>query len=289
MPEPGEGIRVVASVDDLVRDHERLLFAVGVFDGLHRGHRYLLARLRTAAAARGARPAVITFDAHPDAIILGHAPPLLLDPDERLRRLARAGVAVTVVQHFDDALRRTTYDDFVRAVAARTHLAGFLMTPDAAFGHERRGTPEALAELGAAMGFDVVVVPSYQLDGGPVRSQRIREAIESGDLAGARRLLGRSHSVTGSRDGGASLRFAMPVAVPPDGDYDVRVGWTWAPGWRGRPAVATVADAEVRLAGHDRSIEDGDRGASDRVRVAFTGRSEGRGRVRRRPSSPDRA
>ena len=69
--------------------------------------------LRRAAAAHDARPAVITFDAHPDEIVRGAAPPLLCDPDERLARLAAAGVEVCVVQHFDAALRMTEYDAFV--------------------------------------------------------------------------------------------------------------------------------------------------------------------------------
>ena len=59
---------------------------------------------------------------------------------------------MTVVQHFDDALRHTPYDAFVERIRARTELSGFLMTPDAAFGYERRGTPEAVAELGARDG-----------------------------------------------------------------------------------------------------------------------------------------
>ena len=103
---------------------------------------YLLRRLVTEAARRGARPAVITFDAHPDEILTGTAPPLLVDPDERLARIARAGVAVTVVQHFDRRLRETPFDGFVRMITDRTELAGFLMTPDAAFGYQRGGTPE---------------------------------------------------------------------------------------------------------------------------------------------------
>jgi hypothetical protein len=82
----------------------RLYVAVGVFDGLHRGHMYLLRELRRAAQRAGARPAVITFDAHPEELIEGLAPPLLCDPDERLVRLQAAGVEVTVVQHFDHAL-----------------------------------------------------------------------------------------------------------------------------------------------------------------------------------------
>ena len=102
--------------------------------------------------AVGARPAVLTFDHHPEEILAGAAPPLLCDPDERLARLERDGVAVTVVEHFDEALRRTPYDAFVARIRARTRLAGFLMTPDAAFGHERRGTPETLAALGVESG-----------------------------------------------------------------------------------------------------------------------------------------
>ena len=113
---------------------------------------------------------------------MGKAPPLLLDPDERLERLEAAGVAVTVVQHFDEALRETPYDAFVERIRTRVRSTGFLMTPDAAFGFERRGTPATLAELGARDGFDVVVVPTFDLDGREVRSSTIREAVASGDL-----------------------------------------------------------------------------------------------------------
>jgi riboflavin kinase/FMN adenylyltransferase len=233
-------IRIVTGVEQLVRDDERLMFAVGVFDGLHRGHRYLLSRLRSQAALHDARPAVITFDAHPDAVIVGEAPPLLVDPEERLVRLAQAGIAVTVVQHFDDTLRRTTYDAFVRTIADRTHLAGFVMTPDAAFGRERQGTPDALARLGRTMDFDVVVVPPYELDGVVVRSQRVRELIAAGDLTLAARLLGRRHAVQGVPWPDGAVRPTMPFALPPEGSYIARVGPPWRPGWHGRETRVTV-------------------------------------------------
>ena len=101
------------------------------------------------------------------------------------------------------------------------------MTPDAAFGFERRGTPTTLAELGARDGFDVVVVPTFTLDGEEVRSSTIREAIVRGDLATAARLLGRPVTITGSIggavDGRTRLDFRLPVALPPDGDYAVTV------------------------------------------------------------------
>lgn len=216
-------MQVVAGVDALTRDLGPVFVVVGVFDGLHLGHLYLLHRLVEEADARGARATVITFDHHPDEILRGAAPPLLIDPEERLSRLEAAGVAVTVVQHFDDALRRTPYDAFVERIRVRVELAGFLMTPDAAFGFERRGTPDALAALGKRDGFAVVVVPPFTLDGRPVRSTEIRAAIATGDLDTARRLLGRAITLTGTMVDGR-LAFELPIALPPDGTYVARHG-----------------------------------------------------------------
>src|SRR5207244_10962142 len=110
---------------------------VGVFDGIHRGHSYLLGQLRRQARRRGARAAVVTFDAHPDEVLVGAAPPLVCDPDERLARLAAAGGDLTVVEHFDAALRSTRYDAFIAMLTERTHPGRALMTPAAAVGHER--------------------------------------------------------------------------------------------------------------------------------------------------------
>ena len=269
-------------IDGLRPDHGRLFVVVGVFDGLHRGHRYLLRHLRREALRRGARPAVITFDAHPDEVIVGAAPPLLCDPDERLARLAAAGVGVTVVQHFDDALRATTYEAFVTAIRSRVDLAGFLMTPDAAFGHQRRGTPETLAELGREVGFEVVVVPPYELDERPVRSGTIRVDIAAGDLNGARRLLGRTVAAVGEVIGpqvgsgdpaasldGIRLRFPIPVALPPEGGYRVTVEPAWST--KGRVGVPVRSTARVTAEGLTvwaRSSSRSPRGP--RLRVAFT-------------------
>ena len=144
-------MQVVQGVDELRPQLGPIFVVVGVFDGLHLGHAYLLEHLVAASAARDARPTVITFDQHPDAVLTGVAPPLLLDPAERLERLAAAGVAVTVVQTFDEALRRMPYDAFVQAIRARVELRGFLMTPDAAFGFERPGRRPLWPTSGRAM------------------------------------------------------------------------------------------------------------------------------------------
>jgi riboflavin kinase/FMN adenylyltransferase len=218
-------VDVARGLDDLPRSVAPVFVVVGVFDGLHRGHAYLLEHLVAEAARRDARPVVITFDHHPDEVITGQAPPLLCDPHERIERLRAAGVAATVVVHFDQRLRETTYRDFVATIADRAPVAGFLMTPDAAFGYRREGTPEALAMLGVEQGFDVVVVPPFTLDGRSVRSTEVRSAIAAGDLASAADLLGRDHTVIGvaSRDeeGGedAIVAFPLPVMLPPDGRW----------------------------------------------------------------------
>jgi len=232
-------MKVVHGVEGLERSLGRLFVVIGVFDGLHRGHLYLLEKLREAADARAARAAVITFDHHPDEVITGSAPPLLCDPGERLERLEAAGVAVTVVQTFDVALRMTPFDTFVRQIADRIDLAGFLMTPESAFGHDRAGTPETVAALGRELGYETVVVPPYLLDGEPVSSGAIRRAIATGDLATAERLLGRPVSLQGdlrtaTARGPAELALSMPMALPPAGSYRVMAD-------PGGPAVLDVS------------------------------------------------
>ena len=215
-------MEVVPGIAGLRPAHGPIFAVIGVFDGLHLGHAYLLEHLVAEARARGARPTVITFDHHPDEVLTGSAPPLLLHPDERVDRLRGAGVAVTVIQPFDETVRHTAYDAFIESIRSRTSLAGFLMTPDAAFGFERRGTPSTVADLGSRDGFDVVVVPPFTLDGEPVRSTDIRAAIAAGDLDRAARLAGRPLTLRGTLGDGV-VSFEWPMALPPDGVYDVRV------------------------------------------------------------------
>jgi tRNA pseudouridine55 synthase len=270
----GNRMTVVPGIAALKPDLGRLYVAVGVFDGLHRGHMYLLRELRRAAQRAGARPAVITFDAHPEELIEGLAPPLLCDPDERLVRLQAAGVEVTVVQHFDHALRITLYDAFVAAIREKVDLAGFVMTPDAAFGFERGGTPETLTALGEREGFAVTVVSSFLSNGEQVRSSEIRRRISAGDLDGARALLGRHHGFTGRLAGSApsAVTFELPVSLPPTGRYDALVGPAWKVGRRPEPAsigaVVSVVDGKVELESSAADLPAGD------IRVVLTALAE---------------
>ena len=253
-------MKTVIGRRQLDADDGPLLIAVGVFDGLHRGHAYLLDHLVREAHARQARPTVITFDAHPDAILLGHAPPLLMDPTERLEHFAALGVELVVVEHFDEALRQTAYDDFLHGITGRCVLAGIVMTPDAAFGHDRAGTPGTVAELGTRERFEVVVVPPFALDGREVRSSDIRAAIAAGDLATAEELLGRPYAIIGALDPDGCVTFPMPVALPPVGGYPVALD--------DHPANATVGPGgAVALTARDRPA------VSQRAHVVFSTKS----------------
>jgi len=263
-------MRVASGLDGLAPADHPAFVVVGVFDGLHLGHAYLLRHLVAEAARRDARPMVVTFDHHPDEVITGSAPALLCDPEERLERLQAAGVATTVVVHFDEALRQTTYQDFVARLVEHGRLAGFLMTPDAAFGYQRAGTPATLAELGRARGFDVVVAPPFELDGHAVRSTEVRNAIAAGDLAHAARLLGRAPSVVGilgaagdrppaGTAGEWPVRFELPMMLPPDGRWTARLERAGEPPmtlvarvaggrlWLPQGVAATAPGARVRV------------------------------------------
>jgi tRNA pseudouridine55 synthase len=263
---------VVPGIEALRKELGRIFVSVGVFDGLHRGHLYLLRELRHAASRAGGRTAVITFDAHPEEIVNGLAPALLCDPEERLVRLAAAGVEITVVQHFDHALRMTSYREFVESIRARVELAGFVMTSDAAFGHNREGTPEALTQLGEELGFEVALVRPMLLDGEQVRSSEIRARIAAGDFAAARRLLGRPLSVTGIAgaadiDELTTVTFEVPVVLPPEGRYGVLMGKPWTP--EAQPQRADRSGFAI-VDGGSLRLDSGLRVApGERVRIVF--------------------
>src|SRR5258706_15539760 len=104
---PEDAVTVVTGVEGLEPEHGPLFAVIGVFDGIHLGHQYLLGHLVSEARGRAARPAVITFDSHPDEMLVGGAPARLRDAAARLRLLAEGGGGVSVVQHPGAALRMT--------------------------------------------------------------------------------------------------------------------------------------------------------------------------------------
>lgn len=169
--------------------------SIGVFDGVHLGHQAILAANLERARELGARPTVVTFGQHPKRVLLGRAPRTLTSLEHRLDLFRQAGIEHTLVLEFDAALRSISAEEFTRRIllaglGARAFVLGF----DSKFGRDRGGTPESLARAG----HDVRKVPKVELDGRPVSSTAIREAVELGDLEGAARMLGRPVSVLGT-------------------------------------------------------------------------------------------
>jgi riboflavin kinase/FMN adenylyltransferase len=189
-----EPIRVLDEVAELAIGPAAL--ALGVFDGVHRGHVSLLAATREAAAARGARPVALVFDPPPIEIIRPDRVVERLSPlDETLERIADAGVR-PIGMRFDEALRDLPAEVFLDRLGPGIRPVALVMTADTAFGKDRAGTPEMLAAVGAERGFEIVHLDS-EFDDGVISSSRIRRALAEGDVATATRLLGRYPALTG--------------------------------------------------------------------------------------------
>jgi len=196
---------------------------IGAYDGVHLGHRALLAELQANATRRGLATVVVTFDRHPATVVRPASAPLLLtDLDQKLELLASTGVTRTVVVPFDEVRANESAEDFVLEVLVHGLGARLVVVgEDFHFGHGRKGNVALLAEMGERSGFNVVGLRLEHDAAGAVSSTRIRALLAAGDVAGAARLLGRHHQVRGmvvhgEGRGGAELGFPTAnVEVPP--------------------------------------------------------------------------
>jgi riboflavin kinase/FMN adenylyltransferase len=209
---------------------------VGTFDGVHLGHRDVLARLAARAARSGLRSVLVTFQPHPSEVLKPERAPLLLSPgEEQLELLAETGLDYAVVLPFSRALAELTAEEFVdRVLVPRFGMRELLIGYDHGFGRDRAGSVDVLLRLGERRGFPVEVVPPFKLAGGAtVSSTAIRTMVSSGDLAGAATALGRRYAVSGRVSHGdkrgrtlgfptLNLALASPrKLLPPAGVYAV--------------------------------------------------------------------
>lgn len=216
---------------------DRTVLTVGTFDGVHRGHRLVLARLAARSRSAGLASVLVTFSPHPLEIVNPAAAPLLLTAGvERMEVLVESGIDYVVVLPFTPSLAAYNAEQFVDEVLLRRFgMRELLVGYDHGFGRGRAGDVEVLKGLGAARGFGVEVVPPVQgRDGRPVSSTGIRRGIAGGDLARAADGLGRPYSVSGSVVRGAGRGRALGFRtinigetpprklLPPEGVYAVR-------------------------------------------------------------------
>jgi riboflavin kinase / FMN adenylyltransferase len=233
---PTKSFRVVRDVatDDALRG---AVVAIGNFDGVHRGHRAVIAAAQARASALGRPAAALTFEPHPRAFFKPGEPLFRLsDANNKLRLLAATGLAGAIVLTFDEALAGLTADEFVtRILVERFAVSGAVIGFNFHFGMHRAGSPEFLVAEGKKYGFDVVVVPRFDDNGRPVSSGPIREALAAGKPAEAAELLGYPWFVSGTivhgDKRGRELGFPTANIVPDPacglrhGIYAVRVGY----------------------------------------------------------------
>ena len=221
--------------------------AIGNFDGVHLGHRALIARARELAAAGDALTVALTFDPHPSTLLSpARAPLRLTSIERRIELLAEAGVDAVVVEPFTRELADIAPDAFIDdvmilALRARAIIVGY----DFRFGQGRTGTAEALRAHGVDAGIEVAIVPAVKVDGEIAASTKIRGHLRAGELACAQRMLGRPWDVDGVVVHGAERGRAIGVPtanIVPEVELAIAPGiYAVTLGVEGGPAMPAVA------------------------------------------------
>lgn len=199
------------------------IFALGNFDGFHRGHQAVVGQAIDWARAEG-RPAIVaTFDPHPVRYFVPDAAPFRLTTlDQRQELFADAGADAMLVFHFDAALAATTAEQFVaELLAERLGAAGVVTGEDFTFGKARGGNVEVLARLGAPLGLRAKAVGPVADEGEVVSSSRIRDALKAGDCGLATHLLTRPFAIRGTVQHGDKVgrTIGFPTANLAMGNY----------------------------------------------------------------------
>ena len=225
-------MRTMVGLNSLEPAERGSVVTVGTFDGVHLGHRGLIARTIEKAEELDAESIALTWDRHPaETLRPDKVPPLLSTPERKSELLEDTGVDGVALLPFDKELSLMSAEDFVRDVLVRgLGTRSVLVGHDWRFGHKARGDVPLLTDLGRELGFEVEGVDLQTVAGEPVTSSRARKAVTAGDMELARVLLGRPFDVDGvvvrgaSRGKGlgyptANLDVEVVIARPPIGIY----------------------------------------------------------------------
>lgn len=251
---------MTASAFDALPPIGAAAITLGVFDGVHVGHRHLLAETVRKATELGAASVAIVFTPHPDEVIRpGTQVPRLLPPATTLDRLRSSGLDHALEVRFDTEMRSLAPEEFLEGLEPALDLRAVVMSRDSAFGRGRAGTLERVGEIGRERGFACIGVDPLIVDGAPMSSSRIRDALGAGDIEAATRYLSappllRGTVVHGDQRGRqlgfptANLAFAYRPALPALGIYVGRVAVPERTVGPGHPALVSVG---VRPTFHD--------------------------------------
>ena len=224
---------ILRSVPELARLQGPLFLAIGVFDGVHRGHQAVISTSADHAQAANGTPVVLTFDPHPEKVLRPESAPHLLSATQHKIALIRAlGVRHLLIINFDKQFAATEPEDFVEQLVAHSKpLREISVGHEWSFGKNRAGNLALLRKLGGRHHFNVVGIPPVKVNGAVVSSTAIRARIERGDFAGAAAMLGRDYTILGTVREGSKLgrQLGFPTAnlsahseqFPPNGVYVV--------------------------------------------------------------------
>jgi len=212
-----------------------MLLAIGVFDGVHLGHKYLLSQLMEHARQQNLLSGVVTFRQHPQEVLSPQTRlPFLTDLAGRINLLRNEGVDAIVTLSFTSELAQLSARQFVSLLKRYLKMRGLVIGPDFTLGRNREGNTNSLRTLGQDMNFTVTVIPPVTINGEVVSSTAIRNALANGDMQRVLNLAGRPFSLGGRVISGtgrglklgfptANLDIAPEQALPADGVYA-----TWA-------------------------------------------------------------
>jgi riboflavin kinase/FMN adenylyltransferase len=210
---------------------------IGVFDGVHLGHRHLIDKLVEDARARDLLAGVLTFDRHPDELLApGRDIRYLTTFEEKLDLLSELGIDFVLALTFTRELSETSARDFVLSLLKQLRMSELWTGPDFALGQAREGDAACLTALGQELGFRVRALEPLTHQGQVISSSAIRALLREGKVSEASRLLGRYPSVRGNVVSGArrghqlgfptaNLAVDQRMMIPADGIYAVHVRW----------------------------------------------------------------
>ena len=188
----------------------KTIYALGFFDGVHIGHQALLKACCDLAQAHNAQAAAVTFDAHPEALVLGKAPRLINTGSDRLKLLRRYGIGPVYTLHFNKETMSMPWRSFIEELLA-LGACGFVCGDDFRFGCKGEGTAQKLRQVCHALGLPCVVVPEQSIDGIRISSSHIRDLLEQGQLERAVAFLGHPHILSGKVTSGRHLGRTMGI------------------------------------------------------------------------------
>src|SRR5437660_6017209 len=200
-------MEILRSISELERLRGPLFLAIGVFDGVHRGHQAVISTSADHARAADGTPVVVTFNPHPEKVLRPErAPHLLTATQHKIALIRNLGVRHLLIINFDKQFAATEPEVFVQQLVVHAKpLREICVGHEWSFGKNRRGNLDLLKKFGAEFNFQVVGVPPVKINGAVVSSTAIRQAVEKGDLARAAEMLGGEYSILGTVTRGDNL------------------------------------------------------------------------------------